>query len=152
MFLIDVHDRTYQFRLIGSAVVSRWERDLTGEQIGIGVTPLDDAVSYLSEVAIGRRPVLLAVSVCGEWPHRLRLLLLPLIDRFQRVEMILGGVFGDKPADQVWSRGRAEMREVPIPTDAIDGTQTREWILGTARKLNSLVTVDMTNKLVAQRS
>lgn len=120
LLLIDTDRDGYRFRLIGSTVVLKMERDLTGEQIGCGRTPLDGSVPYLGKVERTKAPVLLSIRMPSNDPGHSYLLLLPLINRHDQVAMLLGGVFEERASEVVWSRENIEIAEVLAPHRAID--------------------------------
>jgi hypothetical protein len=124
LFLIDVDERRYRWRLIGSGVVSKIDQDITGRRIGSGHTPLDEMVPFLDKIVVLRDPLLLSVPLDQGFASRMLVLMMPLIGEDRRVEMVFGGAFDWEGEDLSWI-GSERIKEISIDVAERQTSQPR---------------------------
>lgn len=102
LILMDVLPDGYRYRLVGSEVAARTGRDQTGRYIdreALGPSLFESWVRALDGALRDREPRLLKSRLVGEAGAAILTLVLPLISRDGRPEMILGGCFFEGVAD-----------------------------------------------------
>src|SRR5277367_6750018 len=96
IMLVDFADGQFRMRLAGSELIRRRGHNNTGQAIDPETTPdrgTPAFVTFLGRVVETRAPVAYSVGRSDETAFGAIGILLPLVDRTGRVEMILGGVF-----------------------------------------------------------
>jgi len=96
VMLIDFVGGRFRMRLAGSELIRRRGHDNTGQPIDPEIMPdrgVPTFVAFLERVVETRAPVVYSVSQSDVTAFGATGILLPLVDRADKVEMILGGVF-----------------------------------------------------------
>ena len=99
IMLIDIEPAGYRNRLIGSSITHRVGRDSTGKRIDhelFGPTILAIWLEIMGEVSNTQHPRLVAVHIASREKASMLTLILPLVGRSGRTEMIFSGCFFDR--------------------------------------------------------
>ena len=105
VFLFDVVGDQFRYRLIGSFIVDRAGRDCTGKLLDERLMPkreLDTWLAGLRKVATTQRPVLAMARPSRGLGVEYTAIVMPLVARDGKTEMIFGGLFG---SDARFERG-----------------------------------------------
>jgi hypothetical protein len=98
LMLLDLEDGTYRYRLVGTEVAKRSGIDMTGQLIGLTITEpgmRDQWRAALDTVRDGQKPQLFLSLMPPGVTARYVTIMLPLVGRSGKTEMILAGVFFD---------------------------------------------------------
>jgi hypothetical protein len=96
IMLVDFADGQFRMRLAGSELIRRRGRDNTGQIIDPRTAPdrgMPIFIAFLQRVVETQAPIVYLVGRSDETAFGAIGILLPLVDRTGKVEMILGGVF-----------------------------------------------------------
>jgi len=96
IMLVDFADGQFRMRLAGSELIRRRGNDNTGQAIDPETMPdrgMPTFAAFLKHVVETQAPIAYSVGRSDETAFGAIGILLPLVDRAGKVEMILGGVF-----------------------------------------------------------
>ena len=124
LILIDCLADGYRYRLIGSELVSRMGRDVTGKDPQHGrYNPglVERWIAALDLVSKTREPQLLRSHLEGGGTALT--LMLPLVSREGSTEMLLGGSFSESPTEGFWQPNQLERVDMAaLPANTADGS------------------------------
>ena len=122
LFLLDVVDETFRFRLVGSEIVQRAGRDSTGRPIDrnlLGEQALASWLRILRTVADGQKPCLYCFDRQARTTRNALGILMPLVCAEDRTEMLMGGLFFEAARDLIRPKIPDRVYELPLPADGI---------------------------------
>jgi len=118
MFLVDVAEDGFRFRLIGSEIVRRAKHDFTGRVIDrslLGDETLRSWRRVMRKVAEEKTPVLYVFDPQARNTANAVGLLMPLVNRSGVTEMLLGALFFSGARELRRPSGPGRVHEIPIP-------------------------------------
>jgi hypothetical protein len=125
VMLIDFVGGRFRMRLAGSELIRRRGHDNTGQPIDPDAMPdrgIPTFIAFLQRVVETRAPLIYSISQSDVTAFGAIGILLPLVDRADNVEMILGGVFYEanrvSSLHDVWIPGTLTQLSLP---ELLDG-------------------------------